>query len=76
MFEYSNTTGARAMPHKFRAELKGYFHTVEIYDSRGREVFDLEAAAQAAEQSYGADWASVFNGSEAITREDWKNENN
>lgn len=57
---------------KFRVELKDYFHTLELYDSKGREIFDIDSAAEAAEEQYGSGWASVFNGQEAATREDYQ----
>lgn len=55
----------------FQIELRNYFYTLELYDSMGREVFDLQTACEAAEEQYGADWQSVFNGHESMSREDY-----
>lgn len=62
------------MAHKFSVEIKGYFYTLELYDRRGRECFDVATAACAAEEEYGDNWLSVFNGAEAITREEYLNQ--
>jgi hypothetical protein len=48
--------------NKFRIELIGAFYTYELYDSRGREIFDLDEAIEAAEEQYPNEWYSVFNG--------------
>lgn len=58
-------------PNKFRVEVAGSFYTYELYDDRGRECFDVDTAANAAEQEYGIDWQSVYNGQVAIDRESW-----
>lgn len=55
---------------KFSVELKGSFFTFTLYDDRGREVFDVNVAASVAESLYGEDWVSVFNGEEALCRDD------
>jgi len=55
----------------FSVELVGEFYTFKLYDSRGREIMDMQAAAEFAESEFGADWAGVFNGSEGIARDDW-----
>ena len=55
----------------FKVELCGSFHTYELYDDRGREVTDVQAAAECAEELYGDDWQSVYNGEDAIAREDF-----
>jgi hypothetical protein len=51
---------------KFRIELLGSFYTFELYDSRGREIFTLDEAIEAAEEQYPNEWQSVFNGEEAV----------
>ena len=56
---------------KFSVEVAGSFHTYCLYDARGREVTELYAAAETAESQYGEDWNSVFNGREAIDRDDY-----
>lgn len=47
---------------KFRVELIGAFYTFELYDDRGREIFELGEAVEAAESQYPGTWRSVFNG--------------
>jgi hypothetical protein len=66
------------MKNKFSVELVGYFYSLELYDCRGSEVFELEEAVAVAEKEYGNKWQSVFNGNEGISREDWmaKHESN
>jgi hypothetical protein len=53
---------------KFKVQLVGSFHTLEIYDSRGREIDDLETAVAEAERQYRDEWKCVFNGLEAAER--------
>jgi hypothetical protein len=48
--------------NKFRIELLGAFYTFELYDFRGREIFTLDEAIEAAEEQYAGEWQSVFNG--------------
>ncbi len=63
---------------KFMVEIVGSFHTFELYDNRGREVHELLAAAETAEDLYGSEWQSVFNGNDSVDREgylDWKERN-
>lgn len=55
----------------FRVELAGSFHTAELYDSNGSEVYDIDDAASCAECEYGDEWVSVFNGNESWDREAW-----
>ena len=52
------------MTAKFKVELLGSFYTFELYDSRGREIFILDEAIEAAEEQYPNEWQSVFNGEE------------
>lgn len=59
------------MNKSFRVEFIGAFYSGELYDIRGREVFTLAEAAEAAEDVYGDGWSCVYNGSEAIDRESW-----
>jgi hypothetical protein len=56
---------------KFSVELLGAFHTFTLLDSRGREVHTLADAIESAENEYGEQWSSVFNGAESIARSDW-----
>lgn len=58
----------------FRVEVIGSFYTFELYDSRGREVFNIHDAAEAAEDEYGSDWSCVYNGQEAMTRDEYMEE--
>lgn len=58
------------MAAPFSVELAGSFYTFKLYDARGMEITDAQAAADFAESEFGTDWQSVFNGSEAIERED------
>lgn len=53
------------MTAKFKVELLGSFYTFELYDSRGREIFTLDEAIEAAEEQHTGLWQSVFNGEEA-----------
>lgn len=50
---------------KFKVELAGSFYTYELYDSKGREIFELDKAIEAAEWQYAGVWNSVYNGNEA-----------
>lgn len=58
------------MKNKFSVELRGVFYTLTLYDEKGREVFTLEEAIQAAENEYGSEWSAVFNGEEGVAREE------
>lgn len=64
------------MKHKFKVEIAGDFYSHELYDEKGREVFDLKKATQVAEDQFGDEWAIVYNGEKALTRENvpdsWK----
>jgi len=53
---------------KFRVELLGNFHTFELYNARGAEIFDLLEAIECAEEQFGPEWACVYNGQQAMTR--------
>ena len=55
--------------HTFSVELVGSFYTHKLYDEKGREVFNLQDACQAAEREYGDGWAIVYNGEQALTRD-------
>lgn len=57
---------------KFMIRFAGDFYSHTMYDAKGAEVFDLEQAAQVAEEIYGDNWTEVYNGEEAISRDDWK----
>lgn len=57
------------MPKPFRFTLVGSFHSYELYDRRGREVFNLDEAVEAAEELYGDEWVEVYNGESAAARE-------
>lgn len=57
---------------KFMVEFVGEFYTSTLYDRGGKEVFTIEEAAEAAEEMYGSSWACVYNGEEAISRDEWK----
>jgi hypothetical protein len=59
------------MSNRCRVELVGYFYTLELYDSEGAEIYNLDDAAEAAELQYGADWACVYNGNEGVDRDSW-----
>lgn len=48
----------------FRVTLKGYFYSLELYDQKGRSVYDIAAAIQAANDEYGQGWDCVYNGEE------------
>lgn len=60
-----------ASGYPFRVELEGVFHTGELYDKRGRQVFELERACEVADELYGRDWSAVYNGEEGIDRDAW-----
>jgi hypothetical protein len=55
---------------KFKVRLRGAFHSFELYDAAGREVFELAAAIAEAERQYGPDWTEVYNGEEGASREE------
>ena len=50
--------------------MAGSFYTYELYDEKGREIYTLSEAVRAAEQQFGADWNCVYNGQEAVSREE------
>lgn len=58
------------MGSKYRIELKGVFYTAELYDSKGREVYDSATAVEVAEELYGDSWTCVYNGQYAVTRDE------
>lgn len=47
---------------RFKVELLGSFYTFELYDDKGREIFDLDKAIETAESQHAGLWRSVFNG--------------
>lgn len=55
---------------KFKVKLVGAFHSNELYDDRGREIFHLADAVKAAEAQFGAEWEEVYNGEEGMVREE------
>ena len=55
----------------FRVRLRGQFYSGGLYNAKGQEMHDLQAAADLAEDMYGEDWAEVYNGEEAIERDEW-----
>ena len=60
----------------FKVELIGDFYTHTLYNKKGQEVFSLQDAVQAAEDCYEDGWAIVYNGDQALTRDEvpdsWK----
>lgn len=58
----------------FIVTLKGSMHSVKLYDKEGKEVFDMNGAAELAEELHGEDWKEVFNGKEGIGRSEWLND--
>jgi len=52
----------------FKIHLEDYFYALELYDERGREIFTLEEAIEAAEQQYGELGWEVYNGNEGVNR--------
>jgi len=59
------------MARPFSVEVAGSFYTFPLYDGAGREVTNMQDAASVAEDEFGDDWQSVFNGDEAMDRNDW-----
>lgn len=55
----------------FSVELAGSFHTFKLLDARGHEITNVREAAAFAECEFSGDWQSVFNGDEALSREDY-----
>jgi len=55
----------------FSVELAGSFHTFKLLDAKGQEITTALEAAEFAESEFGCDWQSVFNGNEAIEREEY-----
>ena len=47
------------------------YYAFTLYDLRGKEVFDLGSACEAAEDIYGDDWTEVYNGIEGMNRDDY-----
>jgi hypothetical protein len=53
------------MESKFKIHYLSSMYAFELYDSKGREVFTLEAAVEAAKDKYPDEAWEVYNGSEA-----------
>lgn len=53
------------MANKFMIHFRGSAYSNELYDDRGREVFTLEDAIEAAESQYSGDEYEIYNGNEA-----------
>ncbi len=60
----------------FSVELVGTFHTIKLLDHAGRSITNIMVAAEIAEDEFGSDWDSVFNGDDAMYRDDWLTETN
>ncbi len=56
---------------KFMVELAGEFYTYELYNAAGEHIFNVSDAAESAEEQYGTDWQSVYNGIEGVEREEY-----
>lgn len=56
--------------HPFQVRFRGTFYAYGLYSREGKQYFTLKEAAQAAEEQYGEDWREVYNGQEAISREE------
>jgi len=52
----------------FRIELARSFYGAELYGPDGDHVYDLETAVEVAEENFGTDWQSVYNGNESQER--------
>jgi len=59
------------MQKPFSVCLVGSFHSLEILDSRGREVYDMNEAIDVVESQYNDEWKEIYNGIEGISREEW-----
>jgi len=56
------------MKRPFFVELQGSFHATPLYDARGKEIFDADEAVRVAEDIYGNEWESVYNGEYSTQR--------
>ncbi len=60
----------------FSVELSGSFHTFKLMGRSGENITDARRAAEIAEDEFGMDWNSVFNGNESIERDVWIEQQN
>lgn len=58
-------------PKQFRVCLVSTFYSMELYDERGDEVYDLGDACRVAEELYGESWKEVYNGQFGLSRDEW-----
>lgn len=58
-------------PKPFRVCFERTFHSSELYDQAGREVYDLGDACRVAEELYGESWKEVYNGQFGLGRDEW-----
>ena len=56
---------------KFSVELAGSFYTYDLYGASGGSIYDLREATECAEDQFGTDWQSVYNGNESMEREEY-----
>lgn len=59
------------MSGKFRVSMRGSFHTYELYDASGKEIFDLNTACEEAERQFPREWSDVFNGDVGASRNEY-----
>ena len=57
------------MQSKYRIHYLSSMHAFELYDAKGREIFTLEEAIEAAKDKYPDEAWEVYNGSEAYLYE-------
>lgn len=62
------------MTTRFSVYFRNTFYAYSLLDSRGREQYDLQSAAQLAEDMYGEDWREVGNGEDGTSRDEWLSE--
>jgi hypothetical protein len=55
----------------FSVWLRGSFYALSFYDEQGRDIHDLDRAAEEAERQFGQDWREVSNGQEGTPRDEW-----
>ena len=60
-----------AMNGKFKVSMRGSFHTYELHDADGKEIFDLNKACEEAEWQFPRDWSEVFNGDVGTSRNEY-----
>ncbi len=59
------------MAVKCMVELAGSFYSYELYSADGEHISDLMEAAEAAEEQFEDGWQCVYNGNEAMEREEY-----